>query len=218
MITYDGDKPTKVDVTSPEAVEAMTWYRTLVEDGSTQVGQMTWTDAWKNGLGVSTDAEPWFPLINLRDGGKKDVYDDLGFVQLPAKKGVKPVAYVNGWELFGGRDSKQSDARWKLIGWMMHKPDMPFSRFIVEKIGAIPAPIDYPAEIPGWSKDQIDGFLKETLPITEPHILLRVLGKGEIDKLCADAVQSIVLKKQTPAEALKQIQPQLDEILKRNNP
>ena len=39
----------------------------MVEDGSTQVGQMTWGDAWKNGLGVTTDAEPWFPLINLRD-------------------------------------------------------------------------------------------------------------------------------------------------------
>jgi ABC-type glycerol-3-phosphate transport system substrate-binding protein len=217
MVSFDGDTPTHVNVTTPEAIEALSWYRGMVDDGSTAVGQMSQFDAWQNNLAASGEGEPWLPLQVVKGSGKNDIYQDMGVVQLPAKQGVKPVSFVNGWTLAGSVDSKNADARWRFLGWMMHKPDMPFSRFIVEIDGSLPAPTDYPTNIPGWSQDLIDGYLKQTLPITQVHPLLLVLGKGDIDKLCATAVQSIMLKKQTPSDALKEIAPQLDAILKKNN-
>lgn len=218
MVTFDGDKPTKVNATTPEAIDALGWYRGMVDDGSTAVGQMAQFDAWQNGLASSGEGEPWLPLQVVKGSGKDDIFQDMGVVQLPPKSGVQPLAFVNGWTLVGSKDSKQSDARWRFLGWMMHKPEMPFSKFIVEVDGSLPAPTDYPTNIPGWSPDMIDGYLKQTLPITQVHPLLLVQGKGDIDKLCATAVQSIMLKKQTPSDALKEIAPQLDAILKKTNP
>jgi multiple sugar transport system substrate-binding protein len=217
LVMFDGDTPTKINVTTPEAIDALSWYRSMVDDGSTAVGQMTQFDAWQNGLASSGEGEPWLPLQVVKGAGKTDIFDDMGVVQLPAKSGVKPLSYVNGWTLIGNKDSKNSDARWQFLGSLMHKPDMPFSKFIVEVDGSLPAPTDYPTNIPGWSPEMIDGYLKQTLPITQVHPLLLVLGKGDIDKLCATAVQSIMLKKQTPADALKEIAPQLDAVLKKNN-
>lgn len=216
MVTFDGDRPAKISVTTPEAIDALAWYRSMVDDGSTAVGQMTQFEAWQNGLASGGEGELWLPLQVVKGSGKVDIFEDMGVVQLPAKVGVKPVAFVNGWTLIGSKDSKQSDARWRFLAWMMHKPDMPFSKFIVEEDGSLPAPTDYPTNIPGWSPDMIEGYLKETLPITQVHPLLLVLGKGDIDKLCATATQSIMLKKQTPTEALKETEPQLDAILKKN--
>lgn len=218
LVTFDGDQPTKINVTTTEAIDALSWYRAMVDDGSTAVGQMDQFAAWKNGLASSGEGEPWLPIQTLKGSGKQDIFDDLGVVRLPAKSGVKPLAFVNGWTLLGSSDSKHVDERWSLLRWMMHKPTMPFSRFIVEQDGSLPAPTDYPTNVPGWSQGMIDGYLTQTLPITQAHPLLFVLGKGDIDKLCATATQSIMLKKQSPSEALQEIQPQLDAVLKKNNP
>lgn len=51
--------------------------------------------------------------------------------------------------------------------WMMHKPAMPFSHFIVERVGAIPSPTDYPANVPGWSEDMIKTCAVDTVKIVQ---------------------------------------------------
>ena len=61
-------------------------------------------------------------------------------------------------------------------------------------------------------------YVKDTLPITKAHPLLNVLGKGEIDALCATTFQNIVQKKQAPLGGLKALEPQLNDILKKYNP
>jgi ABC-type glycerol-3-phosphate transport system substrate-binding protein len=164
------------------------------------------------------EGEPWLPLNTIRARGFGEIYDDIGVVRLPPAAGVAPVAYVNGWTLAGSKDSRQSDARWRFLRWMMRKPEMPFSRLVVEQVGALPAPTGYPTEIPNWSPDLVQGYVKDTLPITKAHPLLQVLGKGEIDGLCATTIQNIVQKKQAPLEALRSIEPQLNDILKKWNP
>jgi hypothetical protein len=84
-------------------------------------------------------------------------------------------------------------------------------------VGAIPAPTGYPTDIPNWTADLVQGYVKDTLPITQAHPLLAVLGKGEIDTLCATTFQDIMQKKQAPLEALKALEPQLNDILKKYN-
>ncbi|HEY3109500.1 MAG TPA: extracellular solute-binding protein [Chloroflexota bacterium] len=217
MYSFDGDKPTKIDVASPQAIEAISWWRGFVDDNSTQIGEMPLVDAAQNGLMATTEIEVWFTLLNLRDAGKRDIYDDLGAVPVPPKPGVQPVVFAGGWELIGDRKSKYSDLRWQFMGWMMHKPDMPFSRFIVETIGALPAPTDYPTDVPGWSKEMSEAYAKQTVAITQAHPALKVTGGGEIDSALRTALQSIMLKKQGVEEALKEVNPKLNEILKRTD-
>jgi ABC-type glycerol-3-phosphate transport system substrate-binding protein len=218
MVTFDGDRPVKINVTTPPAVDAVTWHLSMVEDGSTIVGrQLGVGDAWVNGIAAMGEGEPWLALNSIRAKGFQDIYENIGVVRLPTAAGAKPVAYVNGWTLAGSKDSKQADARWRFLRWMMHKPDMPFSRLVVEQVGAIPAPTGYPTDIPNWTADLVQGYVKDTLPITQAHPLLAVLGKGEIDNLCATTFQDIMQKKQAPLEALKALEPQLNDILKKYN-
>ncbi|HEX2513525.1 MAG TPA: extracellular solute-binding protein [Chloroflexota bacterium] len=219
MVTFEGGRPTKISVTTPAAVDAVTWHLSMVEDGTTLVGrQLGVGDAWVNGVAAMGEGEPWLPLNTIRARGFQEIYDDIGVVRLPTASGVAPVAFVNGWTLAGSKDSKQSDARWRFLRWMMRKPEMPFSRLVVEQVGALPAPTGYPTEIPNWSPDLVQGYVKDTLPITKAHPLLNVLGKGEIDALCATTFQNIMQKKQAPLEGLKALEPQLNDILKKYNP
>jgi ABC-type glycerol-3-phosphate transport system substrate-binding protein len=218
MVTFEGDKPVRINVTTPQAIDAVQWHLAMVEDGSTVVGRsLSVGNAWVNGVAAMGEAEPSLLLNTVRNGGRPDIYEDTGLVRLPPATGVPPVAYVNGWALSGSKDSKQSDARWRFVHWMMRKPDMPFSRFVVEQVGSIPSPTDYPTPIPGWTPDLVQGYVKDTTPIAQGHPLLLVLGKGEIDALCATTIQSIVQKKQAPLEALKALEPQLNDILKKYN-
>jgi multiple sugar transport system substrate-binding protein len=219
MVTFEGDKPVKLNVSTPQAIEAVQWYVSMVEDGSTIVGRPLGVgDAWVNGVAAMGEAEPNLLLNTVRNGGRQDIFDDAGLVRLPPAAGVAPVAYVNGWALSGSKDSQQSDARWRFMRWMTRKPDMPFSRFIVETVGSIPSPTEYPTPIPGWTAEMTQGYVKDTTAIAQGHPLLQVLGKGEIDGLCATTIQNIVQKKQAPLEALRSIEPQLNDILKKWNP
>jgi multiple sugar transport system substrate-binding protein len=219
MVTFDGDKPVKISVSTPQAIEAVQWYVSMVEDGSTVVGRpLTVGNAWVNGVAAMGEAEPNLLLNTVRNGGRQDIFEDAGLVRLPPAAGVNPVAYVNGWALSGARDSKQSDARWRFLRWLTRKPEMPFSRFVVEQVGSIPSPTEYPTPIPGWTPDMTQAYVKDTTAIAQGHPLLQVLGKGEIDALCATAIQSIVQKKQAPLEALRALEPQLNDILKKWNP
>jgi ABC-type glycerol-3-phosphate transport system substrate-binding protein len=130
---------------------------------------------------------------------------------------VKPVVFAGGWELVGDRSSKQPDLRWKFMTWMMHKPEMPFSRFIVETVGSLPAPLDYPAEIPGWTKEMLQGYAKDTTAIAQAHPGLKVTGGGEIDAVLRTAMQAVMLQQQTVEQALKEANPKVNEILKRTD-
>jgi ABC-type glycerol-3-phosphate transport system substrate-binding protein len=219
MVTFEGDKPVKINVSTPQAIEAVRWYVSMVEDGSTLVGrQLSVGNAWVNGVAAMGEAEPNLLLNTVRNGGRQDIFEDAGMVRLPPSAGVNPVAYVNGWALSASKDSKQSDARWRFIRWMMRKPEMPFSRFIVEQAGSIPAPTEYPTPIPGWTPDMIQGYVRDTTAVAQGHPLLQVLGKGEMDGLCATAIQGIVQKRQAPLEALRALEPQLNDVLKKWNP
>ena len=217
MFYFEGDKPVRIDVASPQAIEAVGWWRAMVEAGATQVGEMPFVDAWQNGLAASGEIEPWFPLINLRDAGKPDIFNDVGVTIAPPKDGVQPIVFAGGWELVGDRSSKQPDLRWKFMRWMMHKPEMPFSRFIVETVGSLPAPIDYPAEIPGWTKEMLQGYAKDTTAIAQAHPAVKVTGGGEIDAVLRTAIQAVMLQQQTVEQALKDADPKVNDILKRTD-
>jgi len=217
FVEFEGDVPVKVMVDTPEAIAALGWWRGMVDDGSTQVGDLPFTDAWQNGLAIMGEIEPWFPFINLRDAGVEDIYADLGIVHVPPAPGVAPVVQSGGWELVIDRDSEHPDAQLDFARWMMHKPDMPFSHFIVERIGSLPAPTDYPTPIPGWSEAMIEGYANQTAPITRMTPTLKILGSGEINNAVAETVEAVMLQQKEVEPALQELQVQLDEILERTD-
>lgn len=218
MFTFNGDRPVKIDVASPQALEAVGWWKKLVESGLTQVDQMSLSDSVRNGFTSALEYEVWYTLISIRDAGFKDIYDDLGGTALPPKRGVKPVAYAGGWALVATKQPKQPDERWKFMRWMMRKPAMPFSRFIVERIGAIPSPTEYPARIPGWSDEMIRTYAVDTAKIVQAHPTTRILGGSELTKAVMDALPMIIVNKEALQTGLKELNTKLNEILQRNNP
>ncbi len=217
MYNFEGDIPREIMVDTPECIEALSWWRGMVDDGSTQVGEIPFVDAWQNGLAIMGEIEPWFPFINLRDAGVTDVYEDLGVTHVRPKTGVDPVIQSGGWELVAESQSKNPEAADKLMRAMMYGPDMPFSHFIVEVIGALPAPLNYPSPIPGWSEAMMEGYAGETAPITREDPNLKVLGSGEINQAISEVVQAVMLKQKEVEPALKELQPVLAEILERTD-
>jgi ABC-type glycerol-3-phosphate transport system substrate-binding protein len=217
MVEFEGDVPVKIMVDTPECIAALGWWRGMVDDGSTQVGEMPFTDAWQNGLAIMGEIEPWFPFINLRDAGVEDIYEDLGVVHVRPASGIDPVVQSGGWELVGDRSSQHPEEQIKFMQWMMHKPDMPFSHFIVERIGALPAPTEYPTPIPGWSDAMTEGYATQTAPITRMTPMIKVLGSGEIDVAISETVEAVMLKQKEVEPALQELQVQVDEILQRTD-
>lgn len=218
MYAFDGDRPTKIDVASPEAIDAVGWWKKMVDAGVTQVGQMPYADAWANGIAASTEIEVWFTLIDIRDAGKQDIYNDLSGTAVQPAPGKQPIVFAGGWHLSAVNGAKHPEDRWKFIKWMMHKPDMPFSHFIVERIGAIPSPTDYPTKIPGWSDAMIQTYAVESAKIAKGHPEIKVLGGPEIDKALSDNLQAILLGKKPLEGTLKALNPQLNQILQRTDP
>lgn len=217
MYKFEGDIPTQIMVDTPECIEALSWWRGMVDDGSTQVGDIPFEQAWQNGLALMGEIEPWFPFIELRDQKIMDIYEDIGVTHVRAKTGLKPVVQSGGWELIAERNTKHPSEAIKLMQSMMHQPEMPFSHFIVERIGSLPAPLKFPTPIPDWPESMITGYAGETSPITRADPNLKVLGSGEINSAISETVQAVMLKQKEVAPALKELQPKLDEILKRTD-
>jgi multiple sugar transport system substrate-binding protein len=217
LVTFEGDIPRAITVDTPEVIAAMSWWRGMVDDGSTQVGEIPFTDAWQNGLAIMGEIEPWFPFINLRDAGMEDIYEDLAVTHVRPASGVDPVVQSGGWELVAERNSEHPAEADKLMQWMMHAPDMPFSHFIVETIGSLPAPLNFPTPIPGWSEAMTQGYAIETSPITRAHPSLKILGSGEIEQAISEMVQAVMLKQKDVEPALVELQPLLSDILQRTD-
>lgn len=218
MIVFEGDRPVKVDVASTAALEAVGWWKRLVETGLTQLGRTPYAEAMRQGQTASTECFVWFVTGNTRDPGLMDIFEDLGAEVLPPKRGVKPVVYAGGWGLVGPSGAKQPEERWKLMRWMMHKPAMPFSKFIVEFVGSMPAPTDYPAKIEGWTAELSRAFAVETPKIAQSHPMNKVLGAPDINAAVAETTSAIVTGQLALQTGLQQLNTQLNEILRRTDP
>jgi multiple sugar transport system substrate-binding protein len=215
--TFEGDKLVKLDLSSPAALEALTWWGSFVTDKSTTAGQLVMEDAWRNGLAAMGELDVYFPITELRDGGKKDVFDDLASVVGPSKPGVNPYSTCRGLFLHGERQSKVSDQRFRFMRWLVQKPDMPFTRFIVEVIGSQPAVKDYPTPIKGWPADFAEGYLKAaSIATVAPR--WKFFGNEEMGKVLRTMMESVLLGKATPKEALALADQTIQPIMKRTNP
>jgi ABC-type glycerol-3-phosphate transport system substrate-binding protein len=100
---------------------------------------------------------------------------------------------------------------------MMDGPDMPFSKFIVETIGSQPAVKTYPLPIKGWPEDFATGYLKAAeIATVAPR--WKMLGNEEMGKVLKTMLESVLLGKATPKEALATADQTMKPILKRTNP
>ncbi|HEV2126361.1 MAG TPA: extracellular solute-binding protein, partial [Chloroflexota bacterium] len=98
MYHFNGDKPVKIEVASPQAIEAVGWWKRLVDAGLTQIGQPpSYAEAMQQGQAASTECFVWFVTGNTRDRGLHEIFADLGTEVLPPKRGVKPVVFAGGW-------------------------------------------------------------------------------------------------------------------------
>lgn len=218
MIHFNGDKPVKVDVASPGAIEAVGWWKRLVDAGLAQPSSLPYADAMRQGRAASTECFVWFVTGNTRDVGLNDIFEDLGAEVLPPRRGQKPVVHAGGWGLAAANGAKQPEERWKLMRWMMQKPTMPFSKFIVDFVGSMPAPTDYPTKIEGWTPELSRVFASETPQIAQSHPMTKVLGSGEINSAVTDTVKAILGGQEGLQTGLQQLNTQLNEILKRTDP
>ncbi len=215
MIQFNGDKPAKVDVASAAALEAVGWWKRFVDAGYAPSTQIPYTDAMRQGRTSATECFVWFATGNSRDLGLNDIYEDLGAEVLPPKRGLKPVVFAGGWGLAAPSGAKQPDERWKLMRWMMHKPAMPFSRFIVDFVGSMPAPTEYPTKIEGWTPELTRAFAVETPRIAQSHPMTRVLGSGDINAAVTESVTAILRGELALQTGLQQLNARLNEILQR---
>lgn len=216
-LKFDGDTPVRFTMDTDEAAEALNFWVGMVDDGSTNAGEMGIFDAWANGLGVMAEVEPWFPLEVLRNGGREDLYDDLGIVAIPPAPGVSPVAMAGGWQMVADSTSEHPEEVFHFMSYLMHKPDMPFSKFIVEGIGSLPAPTEYPLPIESWSDSMNEGYAKQTTPITRLTSLDRCIGQMELRTAIQQAIQPVLLKQAEIKPTLADLEKQLNEILDRTD-
>ncbi|MBC7234904.1 MAG: extracellular solute-binding protein [Chloroflexi bacterium] len=221
MYTMRGDVPIAITVNSEPAIQAASWWDGMVEDGSTNVPEVPGWECMWNGLAAMMEVNPWVPIIQWRDkeGTPREVYEDCGFTAVKPWPGIEPVGHLAGsWMCVQDRLSKDLDAGWEVLKWMFHPPDMPFSRFIVEQIGAVPAPKNYPPKVPGWSDAMIQGYLVEAPKIGIPMPGTgKVLGAAEINTELQATLEAIVLQQADPKPALDELQPKVEEILKRTD-
>ncbi|HEX2034227.1 MAG TPA: extracellular solute-binding protein [Chloroflexota bacterium] len=218
MIHFTGDKPVKADVASPAALEAVGWWKRCTDAGLTHLNRLPYADAMRLGRTSATECFVWFVTGNTRDPGLTDIFEDLGAEVLPPKRGQKPVVYAGGWGLAATNGAKQPEERWKLVRWMMRKPSMPFSRFIVDFVGSMPAPTDYPTRVEGWTDALSRTFAVDTPKLAQSHPMTRVLGSGDLNTAVTETITGILGGQVALQTGLQQLDTQLNEILKRTDP
>jgi len=217
MYTFDGDHPTKIDVASPQAIDAVTYLKKLVDAGVTE-GQLDYGGAWTKSQAASAEIEVWFSLISIRDAGKPDVFADLGAATVPPNAGVQPTWYFYGYGLVPANGAKHADGASQVMKALMHKPAMPWSHFIVETVGSPPAPTDYPVPIPGWTDDLTQAYAVQAPKIAAPRPEEKVLGVSELRKAYSATINDILANKISVQSGLSTLNPQLNDILKRTDP
>jgi len=95
---------------------------------------------------------------------------------------------------------------------------MPFSRFIVDFVGSMPAPLDYPARVEGWTPELSRAFAVETPKIAQSHPMTKVLGVVDINTAVTTTVKAILGNELGLQTGLQQLNSQLNEIIKRTDP
>jgi multiple sugar transport system substrate-binding protein len=217
MYTLDGDHPTKIDVASAQAIDAVSFWKKMIDAGVTE-GKNSTSKVWQQGQAATGEIEVWFPLLSIKAAGKADVFNDLGATAVPPHQGVKPTCYFYGYGLLPANGSKHPDERLQVLKAMMHKPAMPWSHFIVETVGSPPAPLDYPVPIPGWTSDLSTGYAQEAVKIAQANPEEKVLGLDEISQAYTTALQDMLANKVSVQSGLSQLNGQLNQILQRTDP
>ena len=215
---FEGDRPVKVFVDTPEFRAALQWLLDMINDGSTQISDMTARDAFDNALAIMGRTEVSWPTRLRDEVSDQATYEDLWFVAEPAAPGIDKRVRANGWGIFGAKASKYPAEGWKFLHWMAHKPEMPYSHFRIEVHGSIPNVIGYPVPIAAWSDGMNNGFAVETPPIMQMRPGRKVKGGDEIKETIAATMQAILNKKAELDPSLVALQPVVDKILARTDP
>jgi ABC-type glycerol-3-phosphate transport system substrate-binding protein len=217
MYTFDGDHPTKIDVASSQAIDALTYLKKLVDAGVTE-GTTSYTTAWQNSQAASAEIEVWFPLDSILQPGKKDVFNDLGAATVPPAPGIQPIWFFYGYGLIPANGAKHPDEAALAMEALMHQPAMPWSRFIVETIGSPPAPLNYPQPIPNWTPELIQAYAVDAVKTALPRPQENVLGISQLSPVYTKTINDILANKTSVQSGLEALNPQLNDILKRTDP
>ncbi len=214
---FEGDRPVKVFVDTPEFRAALQWSLDMINDGSTPIFDMTGREAFDNALAIMGRAEVSWPTTLRDDKKDQSTYEDLWFVAEPAAPGIKKRVRSNGWGLYGGKASKHPAEGWKFLQYMAYKPDMPYSHFRIKTHGSIPNVIGYPVPIPSWSEGMNNGFAVEMPAVMQMRPGRKVKGGDEIKETIAATMQAILNKKVELDPSLVALQPVVDKILARTD-
>jgi hypothetical protein len=156
----------------------------------------------------------WFPLIILRDSGKEDIYEDMGFVRQPVYAGDPPFSRTYGRVMAVDSKTKYPQDVLKMLRTWTSAPDMPLTRHLVDYIGCAPGHKEYPVDTIQWQQDMVDTYSNEIVPIATYEKNRKALSYGEIRAKVNPVMQGIMLGLNT-MEDLKALQPELEAILER---
>jgi ABC-type glycerol-3-phosphate transport system substrate-binding protein len=217
MYSFDGDHPTKINVATPQAIDAVSFWKKFMDSGATE-GKTSPSNAWKQELAVAMEIEVWFPLGTLLNAGKTDTWDDLGATAVPPHQGVQPVTYFYGYGLLPASGTKHPDERLTVLKAFTHKPAMPWSHFIVETIGSAPAPLNYPTPISRWTPDITQGYAIDAPKIALANPEEKVLGADQISAAYTKTLTDIWANTVSVQSGLSALESQLNSILKQTDP
>jgi ABC-type glycerol-3-phosphate transport system substrate-binding protein len=212
---WEGDTPVGFNIDNPGMRAAIDYFNNMVKDGSTNVKISSGLDAaWQNGLAAMAEDAGWFPLITIRDAGKKDIYEDMGFVPQPVNSGAKPFSRTYGRVMAVDSRSQHKDEVLQMLRYWSTSAEMPFQKHLVEYIGCVPGNKKYPMETIQWSADMKETWLKQVAPVAAPDKDRKALSYAEIRTKCEPTLQGIWLGTKT-YDDLKALQPDLMNIFNR---
>ena len=96
LMQFEGDTPVGVDVTQESVELAVNFWLDMVNDGSTNVGIISYDPSWQNDMAAMSEGAGWFPLIVVRDAGLPEIYEDMGFAPQPVYEGDPPFSRTYG--------------------------------------------------------------------------------------------------------------------------
>jgi ABC-type glycerol-3-phosphate transport system substrate-binding protein len=214
LFKWEGDTPVSVDITQDSVALAINYWLDMINDGSTNVGIISFDPSWQNGMAGMSEEAGWFPLIILRDAGLPEIYEDMGFAPQPVYPDNPPFARTYGRVMAVDSKSEYPYDVLKMLQTWNAAPDMPMQRMMVDYIGCAPSHNEYPFETIEWQEDMVNAYANDIIPLASFDIGYKALSYSEIRAKINPVMQGIMLGLNT-VDDLYALQPELETLLER---
>lgn len=196
----------------------------MVNDDSTNVGWILWSEAWRARKGAMIVEDPWFPIWALRAVGPEvlEDYHDVRSTFVPTETGKDFVSFSRSFTMCVSKTSKHKEEAWKFIQWMHGPPKFRYLDFYAHVVGCVP-PIKNFDELVGWHAwpdiglDKINPYILKTylasISIARPMPPLP--DYEEIQDIIVTEEENALFGKKTAKQAMDDATERINKILKK---